>query len=865
MMADNKIIPYTIAADQLMNQMQSGPAGLTQDKVETRLRTYGKNELNPQKKTPLPILFIRQFKNSIVLLLFVAAVISALFQDYTEAVAILAVIIINAIIGFILEAQAINSMEALKKMDKLTVVVVRENKPLEIDARNLVPGDIMVLESGNLVAADARIIESPHLETNESVLTGESVPVIKDPDEILAENTILADRVNMVFKGTSITKGNAKAIVTSTGLSTEMGLISEMVEQAQKDEIPLNKKLNVFSKKLIWLTIIIIIPFFVIELLRGNDTHLILETAIALAVAAIPEGLPIVATISLAKGMLRLANSNVIVKKLAAVETLGETDIIITDKTGTLTENQLKVEKTDLASGQSAGTLDLVAVLCNNASLSEGGESIGDPVEIALLKYVADKDNQLILKTLNQWKEINEKPFDSTTRYMANLYVSDEGHLVTAKGSPAEILELCPNIESPNGSVPLTGQILDQWHKKTHDLSAEGLKVLGFAYKRLPSATENYATDLTFLGLVGFMDPPRPEVSNSIAACHEAGIKVVMATGDHPETARSIAHQIGLVAPGKETNVLHGKDLLSKDLSASPDLIEATQIFSRVTPEQKLNLIDFYQKKGFVVGMTGDGVNDAPALKKADIGIAMGKRGTQVAEEASDMVLQDDSFSSIVEAIKQGRTIFRNIKNFIIYLLSCNLTEIMVVAIAAFSNLSLPLLPLQILFLNLVTDVFPALALGMGEGNPLIMKARSKDPDEAILSKKNWISIVTYSSVMTICILAVFYYGSVHLKYDEVTSNNIAFFTLAFAQLWHPFNLIGRQDNILKNEIVSNLHLWMAILFCAGLLIATYLVPFMQEILQISHLSSINWTFILGASIAPLLIIRIMKKINLIQ
>ena len=865
MISKSEIIPHAIASDQLLNQLQSGQAGLTQTEVESRLEIYGRNEMNSQKKTPLLILFLRQFKNSIVLLLFVAAVISALFQDYTEAVAILAVIIINAIIGFILEAQAINSMEALKKMDKLSVVVIRDNKTIEIDARDLVPGDILILESGNLVAADARIMESPHLEANESVLTGESVPVIKDPNVTLDKETILADRVNMVFKGTSITKGNAKAIVTATGLSTEMGLISEMVEQAQKEEIPLNKKLNVFSRKLIWLTVIIIIPFFIVEFLRGNDAHLILETAIALAVAAIPEGLPIVATISLAKGMLRLAKSNVIVKKLAAVETLGETDIIITDKTGTLTENQLIVEKTELASESSQTTFDLVAILCNNATLNESGESIGDPVEIALLKYEAEKDNQFMLNTLSQWKEVDEKPFDSTTRYMANLYVSNEGHMVTAKGSPAELLELCPNIESTNGPVPVTDQVLNQWHEKTHQMSAEGLKVLGFAYKRLQSHTEDYDNDLIFLGLVGFLDPPRPEVSESIAACHEAGIKVIMATGDHPETARSIAHQIGLVATGQEAKVLHGKDLLTRDLNSSSDMIEETQIFSRVTPEQKLNLIDFYQKKGFVIGMTGDGVNDAPALKKADIGIAMGKRGTQVAEEASDMVLQDDSFSAIVEAIKQGRTIFRNIKNFIIYLLSCNLTEIMVVAIAAFSNLSLPLLPLQILFLNLVTDVFPALALGMGEGNPSIMKARSKDPDEAILSTKNWVSIISYSTIMTVCILAVFYYGSVYLKYDEVTSNNIAFFTLAFAQLWHPFNLIGRNDNMLRNEIVSNLHLWMAILFCSILLIATYFVPFMQEILQISNLSQMNWLYIMGASLAPVVIIRIMKKVNLIQ
>ncbi len=861
--SESNYLPFVLSAKEVMDRLHTGPTGLTSFELEHRLNIYGPNEIQHQRRISYWLLLVRQFRSSIVLLLFGASMVSFLFRDYTEAVAIMAVIIINAIIGFILEAQAVSSMEALKRMDKIFAVAIRDGQTVELEASELVPGDVLVLEAGNNIAADARLMESIQLEVNESTLTGESVPVIKNAEALLNQETVLADQVNMVFKGTSITRGNAKAIVTSTGQNTQIGIISGMVDKAQKDEIPLNKKLDAFSNKLIWLTVLIIVPFLIVGLFRGNEAHLMIETAIALAVAAIPEGLPIVATISLARGMLRLAGSNVIVKKLAAVETLGETDVILTDKTGTLTVNQLKVETIVATVPEDTfGMLPMVAILCNNAVINEQKEGIGDPVEVALLKHFSEGNKELIDQVRNQWEELDEKPFDSASRIMANLY-KGKGYLVTMKGSPAEVLNLCHFIKSETGEEFMSAQQKDHWLEKTHDLSVQGLKVLGFAYRQVNNKTDDYAKEMVFIGLIGFLDPPAPGVRESIQVCHEAGIKVIMATGDHPETARAIAHQIGLTTDAVEFNVIHGKDLPSRFAEVS-DQIERSQIFSRVTPEHKLKLITYFQEKGSIVAMTGDGVNDAPALKKADIGIAMGKRGTQVAEEASDMVLQDDSFSSIISAIKQGRIIFRNIRNFIIYLLSCNLTEIMVVGIAAFNNFTIPLLPLQILFLNLVTDVFPALALGMGEGNPSIMKDRSRDPEEPVITVKNWISIFIYSAVLTLSILGLFFYSAVGLGHDPATSNSIAFYTLAFAQLWHPFNLIGRKEAWYSNDIFRNLHLWVAILFCIALLLLTYFTPFLREILQISSLSISTWLLIGVASLAPLVVIRVMKKLRVV-
>ncbi|MCA6074536.1 cation-translocating P-type ATPase [Fulvivirga sedimenti] len=860
-MNKNKTIenPFALSIEDTLKALAVTSEGLTDAENENRLEQYGYNELPGSFETPRWQILLRQFKSPIVYLLLIAAVISYFFGDIAESIAIACVILLNSGIGYTLESQAIHSMQALRKLDKTFCQVRRNGELITIESRLLVPGDIIQLQAGDMIPADSRLMEDQRLEVNEASLTGESVPVVKQSKIVLEEGTSLGDRVNMLYKGTSITKGNAVAVIVHSGIDTEIGKISQMVESADKDEIPLNEKLNQFGKKLIWLTLGLILIFIATGWIRGNEFYLILETAIALAVAAIPEGLPIVATISLARGMMLLSRENVIIKKLAAVETLGETDVIITDKTGTLTENQLVVHTVVPVAddGEVLQLLMMSAVLCNNSSISQDGDLQGDPVETALWDYFRKENPADFEKIRDEWKEVDELPFDSDIRYMANLYKHGEQFLSVAKGSPAELLDKCV---SAGDHIPITDEFLDEWNQHTEQLAREGLKVLAFAAHRHTKEPSGIDADLHFLGLIGFLDPARSDVENSVMECHKAGITIIMATGDHPATAEAIARQIGLGSG--ELKIIHGSDLDKTEGAQWESMVEGAHIFSRVTPYQKLQLVTYYQDNGHIVGMTGDGVNDAPALKKSDIGIAMGKRGTQVAEEAADMIIQDDAFTSIVKAIRQGRIIFGNIRDFIIYLLSCNLTEIMVVSIAAFLSTSLPLLALQILFLNLVTDVFPALALGMGKGNERVMEHHSRDPNDPILDRSSWISIFMYSAVMTLTILAGYYY-SVHFLSDSYAeANTIAFFSLALAQLIHPFNLTSSGDSFFRNPIFRNRFLWIAIVLCLILLAIALLVPFLNEILSLAMPQPRSWLIILLASAAPLFIIRIIKKIT---
>jgi Ca2+-transporting ATPase len=843
---------YARGIQDSLNILDSSLEGLSKSEVEQRTEKYGPNELPDSYQVPRWKIFIGQFKSSIVILLLVAAVVSYFFGDLADSVAILFVILLNGTIGYVLESQAMRSMQALRKLDKSYCRVRRGGVVEELDARLVVPGDIVLLDAGDLIPADGRILESQRFEVNEASLTGESVPVEKNEKITLPEETVLADRINMVFKGTAVTKGNASVLVAYTGTLTEIGEISQMVESAQKDEIPLNEKLDRLGKKLIWLTLALILIFFITGIIRGNELYDILETAIALAVAAIPEGLPIVATISLAKGMLELAKKNVIIKKLAAVETLGETDIIITDKTGTLTENKLEVM--EVVPCASENDIFLSGILCNNATKDKQGKYQGDPVEVALMEYF--REHEKFDQTLQDCEEIEELPFDSDIRYMANLYRCGNQYISVAKGSSHAILQLS---QYGSNNQKLSNEITEEWIVKTEELASSGLKVLGFAIQRWDAKPETIDRGLQFAGLVGFLDPARSDVSEALQDCYDAGIRVIMATGDHPATSLAIARQIGLIDDGGQEEILHGAEMENLSAEEWNKAIENAHILSRVTPRQKLEVVEYYQQNGHVVGMTGDGVNDAPALKKSDIGIAMGLRGTQVAEEAADMVLQDDAFPSIVHAIRQGRIIFGNIRNFIVYLLSCNLTEILVVSIAAFISASLPLLPLQILFLNIVTDVFPALALGMGKGSDRVMLHQSQRPEDPILDRRNWRSILIYSVVMTAIILTVYYFAYQVLSYDYQHTNSIAFFTLALSQLTHPFNLAGRNEKFFNNAVFNNRYLWGAIILCIVLLALAVGIPFLRDLLELSVPTGLDWLLIVGASLMPLPIIRLIK------
>ncbi len=849
--------------------------GLSTQEAKKRLKTYGRNELNEHLEESPFLLFLSQFKNSLTALLFAAAIVSFFFGDIPETVAILLVILINACIGFILEFQAHRSMRSLRKLQKKFTKVIRDGKLTSIETTFIVPGDLIFIESGDVAGADGRIIESSQLEVSQALLTGESLPVSKN-NLLVPTDAIIAEQHNMFFKGTAATRGNARILVTGTGMKTQMGEISELIDESQKDEIPLNKKLNALSHKLIWLTLIFILAFVSIGYFTGKDLYLMVETALALAVAAIPEGLPIVATIALAKGMFKMAKHHVLVKKLAAVETLGETDLIMTDKTGTLTENKLEVQKisflasnldlheTDHAELRAEDKLEMarllkVAVYCNNASIQDSLEGVGDPLETALLRFVSNQD-KTILNNINKWVRYYEKPFDSESRIMITGNELENNFFLSMKGDPVEVLTQCNKVLANDQELNLDSDERKSWLKKINQLAAEGLKVLGFAYNKSEERIENIASDFVFIGLVAFIDPPRLEVPKAIGKCHAAGVKVVMVTGDHSETAKAIALRVGLTDKMDET-VIDGKALSKMHLVNENELLKDILIYSRVSPAQKLELIKYYQRQGNVVAMTGDGVNDAPALKKADIGIAMGLRGTDVAREAADMILEDDSFNSIAHAVRQGRVIISNIKNFVIYLLSCNLSEILIVGFAAFSNLALPLLPLQILFLNLVTDIFPALALGMGRGSGAIMQGKFRKANEPIITAADWKSILTYSFVLTASVLGCYIYSIEVLHSDQILANNIAFYTLAFAQLTHPFNLVKGTDPILKNEIVRNPHLWLAIGLCTLLMFGAYWIPSLSEVLKVKEFDFDAIILITVGAIVPVAVITTYKRL----
>lgn len=875
--------PFRRSADEIAAQLDVDiHTGLSDSEAQRRIKKYGANKLRQRKKVSLWKILFAQFNSLVVYLLVGAAAVAFALGDLVEGIAILTVIVVNAAIGFFMEFQAIRSMEALQKLASVRARVRRDGRAKEVSAADLVPGDILLCEAGDVIAADARVAEGSQLEADESALTGESVPVAKNTD-IVREDVGAADQTNMLFKGTSITKGNAVAIVVRTGMETELGKISDLVESAEQEATPLEEKLEGFSRKLVWLTLVLAGAVVVVGLLRGRETFLVIETAIALSVAAIPEGLPIVATIALARGMLRMARRNVIVRRLASVETLGGTNVICTDKTGTLTENRLSVRRLVLPEG----TVDVewnednvtvtgdgrdgdllqrllrVMVLCNNAEYSDDNDSTGDPLEIALLKFAfAASDDARSLHEKFPRKE--EEPFDPTTRIMVTVHETEGGTLIAAKGAAEAILQRCSTVAGADGERPLDEEVQQQWLATFDELAADGLRVLAFADGPAEGAGGKDG-ELVFLGLVGFIDPPREDVRPALAKCAEAGITVVMVTGDHPATAKAIAAQVGLTEEG-DASVMRGdrlEDVDSLDEKTRQEVLD-TRVFARVTPRQKLGLIAVYQQNGDIVGMTGDGVNDAPALKKADIGIAMGKRGTQIAREASTMILEDDAFSSIVEAVRQGRIIFGNIRQFVIFLLSCNISEIFVVAGSTFIGLPLPLLPLQILFLNLVTDVFPALALGMGSGSDAVMKQPPRNPQEPILTRRLWTSVGVYGASITLSILGVAVYCNQWLGLDDKVTNNITFLSLTLAQLWHVFNITSAQLPLFVNDITRNVHVWLALLLCLVIVAGAYLLEPFRTVLSLTHLSFAYWELILAGSLLPLLIIQTLKRLKVV-
>jgi Ca2+-transporting ATPase len=886
--------PWTRAAEDVAEAAGvSTKTGLSSAEVKKRRRRYGSNRLRARKRKSAWGILVDQIKNLIILLLAVATALSFLFGQWLEGIAIVVAIVLNVAIGFFTELRATRSMEALHSITRVTAKVRRNDNMEEIEASQLVPGDLVLVEAGDIVTADLRLVEASKLRADESALTGESAPVGKET-EPLQEETPLAERKNMLYKGTAVTAGSGQGIVVATGLHTELGRISELAQEAEEETSPLEKRLARLGYRLIWITLAVAVLVVGAGVLAGQELFLIMETAIALAVAAIPEGLPIVATIALARGMWRMADHNALMNRLSAVETLGATNVICADKTGTLTENRMTLQRVSMRADGSK-TIEIhdeetneslpldeggrestedgsfreileVGVLCNNASLPKDtpdkAQRVGDPLEVALLTAGA-KAGLHRDELLEAWPEVREEAFDPQKMMMATYHENKEGFRVAVKGSPETVLHASSRIRKNGGHEEMTENMRQEWLELNEKMAEQGLRMLAVATKSVEQKEAYPYEDLTFLGLLGLLDPPREDVADAIAACKDAGIRVIMVTGDQPMTAKNIAISTGLVQE-EDVGLRHSKDLKSPDALSDEDRkrLRKVNIFVRVTPEQKLDIIALHQKDGDVVAMTGDGVNDAPALKKADIGIAMGQRGTQVAREAADIILKDDAFPTILVAIQQGRAIFDNIRKFILFLLSGNVAEIMIVAFALLVGAPLPILPLQILYLNMIGDVFPALALGVGKGDPSKMARPPRDPEESILTRGHWWAIAGYGLIITGAVLGAFFLALEYLGMETKQAVTVSFLSLAFARLWHVFNMRDRDTRLFYNDVTRNPFVWGALALCSGLLLAAVYTPGLSLALHMVHPEKTGWLLIASMSLVPLVMGQAWKALG---
>jgi len=857
--------------------------GLDGNEVVERRNRHGPNQLRAHARPSALVILAHQFTGVIVWLLAFAAGLSFYFHDVPEGIAIVVVLAINAVIGFVTELRAARAMEALLNIATVTTRVRRGGKEMRIDAHDLVPGDIVLLEAGTMVTADLRLVQASNLQCDESVLTGESVPVAKQTDAVAADAAI-GDRTCMAFKGTAITQGSGEGMVTATGMETELGHISHLVQTAESSASPLEERLDRLGHRLVWLTLAIAAMVIGAGLVRGHEMVTMIQTGVALAVAAVPEGLPVVATLSLARGMWRMAARNAIISRLSSVETLGATTVILTDKTGTLTENRMAVvrllgagttvnltQRDDAVRFESGGrmvdpgqdarlaALLRIGALCNGASLARGDEaSSGDPMELALLR-IAKQAGQGRDALLSRYEKVSEHAFDQDTKMMASVHRDGDGFLYAVKGAPEAVIDACTGVLGPDGNVQdLDAAARADWLERSGAAASDGLRLLAMAMKQADHDDAAPYEKLTLVGMVCLRDPLRSDVASAIAAARAAGVRVVMMTGDHADTATAIASQAGLGARGGELTVIAGDELTGLDPETTDgplrNRILAADVFARVAPETKLNLATLYQNSGHVVAMTGDGVNDAPALKKADIGIAMGLRGTEVAREAADMVLMDDSFGTIIAAMRQGRVIFDNIRKFVIYLMSCNVSEVLIVGLAVGVGLPMPLLPLQILFLNLVTDVFPAFALGFGAGDDAVMRQPPRDPAEPIIDRSRWVTIGVLGGAITVATLVAFWLALHALMLDVAPAVTVAFLTLALAQLWNVFNMRAPDGRVFVNEVTRNPWVWGAIALCLGLIAAALWLPGLSDILKLPDPGRTGLLLAAGASFGPLMI-----------
>jgi Ca2+-transporting ATPase len=856
--------------------------GLAASEVNKRRRNYGPNALQKIRPRPAWRLLVDQFTSIVIALLAVAAAVAWITGDGLEAIAILVVLVINALVGFATEWKAGRALDALRRQARTTTRVRRAGFETTVDAEELVPGDIIILNAGDRVPADARLLEASRLQAEESALTGESTTVDKVVAPVPVEAP-LAERRSTLYLGTAIAAGRAVALVVETGTNTELGRVGRLVATAIKERSPLEIQLAKLGRRLVYLVLAIALVVMVTGWLRGDGLWMMVEVGISLAVAAVPEGLPAVTTLILALGVLRMARQRAIMRRLTAVETLGSTTVICADKTGTLTENRMTVREYQLADGRSVQVNgsecsitgdDLleralrIGVLCNEAVFRAGGNeetiTIGDPTETALL-VVADA---LVLDVSHEraiHPKLAEQPFHSSTKRMTTLHRRTDGqHFAALKGAPAVVLEACSTYATGADQVcPMDAESRARFRATNEQMADRALRVLALAVKHFDGEVDSLSDEelesgYTFIGLVGMIDPPRPGVADAIRRARNAGIRTVMLTGDQLNTGQAIARELGLGAD--EPRALHARDLIGADQNQLAELARTTDVFARVSPEDKLRIVEALQKAGEVVAVTGDGVNDAPALKRANIGIAMGQRGTEVAKEAADVVLADDNFATILRAVEGGRTIYANITKFVHMLFSHNLGEVLMIFTAIAAGWALPLLPLQILWMNLVTDVFPALALAVEPPSPEIMKQRPRDPASSLLSKK-LVILIAWQAAMIAALALAAYIWALQIYGPGAHSRTIALLAIIGAQLGHMFNCRSRTrsafDGLFRNPFI-----WIATAIVISLqLLAVYVSP-LARVLGTVRPSETDWLVVILCSLAPVLIVEATKAVT---
>ena len=868
---------YLQSVEDVFKEVQSSPSGLSSQEAASRLEKYGANTLQEGKKKSLLEKFVDQFKDFMILVLLVAAVVSMFAHqgepDPTDAIIILAVVLLNAVLGVFQESKAEEAIEALKKMASPVASVLRDGHVEHIKGEDIVVGDVVILEAGDVVPADMRLFEVNTVKIEESALTGESVPVDKDLVIPAGDEVGIGDRTNMAFSSTNVTYGRAVGVVTSTGMNTEVGKIANMLANTEEGKTPLQENQDALGKWLTIMILVIAVIIFVVGMLRGNEwTHMLL-TAIAIAVAAIPEGLPAISTIILALGTQKMAQRNALVRKLPAVETLGGVEIICSDKTGTLTLNQMTVEKmvydNEIHDASEEISKDNIALrvmnLANDTKISQDNSLLGDPTETAMVQYGLDK-NYDVREELVNIPRIAEVPFDSTRKLMTTIHQLEDGkYLVATKGAPDMLLDRVTKIEKHGEVSAFTEDDRTTLMKLNKEMATQALRVLAMAYKVIDTLPETVDTDsiehdLIFAGLVGMIDPERKEAAAAIKVAQSAGIRTIMITGDHRDTAQAIAKRLGILRPDQEDGVLTGGELNDISDEELERTVETYSVYARVSPEHKVRIVKAWQKNGKVVSMTGDGVNDAPSLKQADIGVGMGITGTEVSKGASDMVLADDNFETIVVAVEEGRKVFANIQKAVQYLLSANFGEVMTMFVATMAGWSI-LEPIHILWINLVTDVFPAIALGLEEAEADIMNHPPRGKGSNFLSNGVLPSIFYQGFFEGGITLFVFWYATHIANWGNPVGETMAFATLGLIQLFHAFNVKSVYKSLGTVGAFKNKLFNYAILVSAVMLLSVMVIPGLTTVFDVAILTAEQWLFVVGAAFSIVPIVEIAKAI----